>query len=364
MPYWKEADLQLECYPKVAEHVARPWDSADEYLLRETNTSLPTLIINDRHGALSCLYPQQQNWIDSACSINAIQQNREKNRRPTLASELIKNEQQINSTLQQVVIKLPKNFEQLKFWLFHCGQQLPANTRYWLAGMTKHIPIAWLNWLERHSDHYQQFRIIKKARLIAFNAPRIDSPKSMGYQLDDIKLMALPGVFSRSKLDIGSQVLLPFLNDLLSDITNQTVCDLGCGNGLLALTIKKNHPHAHVIATDDSYTAVRASEYNAKHNKLKLETYHGNALSQINEPLDWVICNPPYHDGHKELTHIAMTMFKQSAQKLKDNGKLLLVANRHLPYRKTLNKYFLDVKLLSANPKFNVFLCSLPMAKH
>lgn len=359
MPHWEEADLRLECYPKVADNIARPWDAADEYLLRHTNKSVATLVINDRHGAQACLYPQQQNWIDSACAAIAIRQNLGRNKRTPANIELIHHEQSISGDALQVVIKIPKNLDQLKLWLYQCSLRLPAETEFWLAGMAKHIPISWLNWLEQHSQGYQQYRIEKKARLIRLKNPQCEEPKLTGYQHHRLTLTALPGVFARNKLDIGSSVLLPFLEQ----IDGKVICDLGCGNGLLALLIKQRRPEARVIATDDSKMATRAAEHNAKANQLTLEVRHGNALQQVPEPLDWVVCNPPYHDGHKELTNIAITMFRQAAKKLKPCGKLLLVANRHLPYKRELKKHFHKVELLSTDAKFVVFICSYPVSK-
>jgi len=53
-------------------------------------------------------------------------------------------------------------------------------------------------------------------------------------------------------------------------------------------------------------------------------------------------------------------MFKQSAQKLKDRGELRVVANRHLKYRPMLSQYFKNVKMISDDSKFVVWLAYLP----
>lgn len=355
MTYWPDTKLELECYPKVPDHIARPWDAADEYLFREVNTTLPTLIINDRYGALSCLFPEQSCWIDSACAIQSAKANRERNNIQANTINLT-NGTPIPPQTQQVVIKIPKSFDLLKFWLTKCQQELPQDTEYWLAGMAKHIPVSWLNWLQQHSQQYQQYRIEKKARLIRLTRPNITAPKNNSYHHEGLTITTPPGVFARNNIDIGSQVLIPHLRQ----INHGTVCDLGCGNGLLSLIMKKQRPELTVIATDDSWLAQQTTVYNAQNNNLAIRAYHGNALEAIRDPLDWVVCNPPYHDGHKELTNIAINMFEQAAAKLKPDGGLLVVANRHLPYLKPLRNNFAQVKVTEQTSKFSVYLCKHP----
>ncbi len=53
MPVWETTGLTLSCHPPVPDHIALPWDAADDYLLTRVEP-LDTLTINDRYGALSC----------------------------------------------------------------------------------------------------------------------------------------------------------------------------------------------------------------------------------------------------------------------------------------------------------------------
>ncbi len=352
MQRWNEAQLWLTCFPVVPEHVARPWDAADEFIFRSVPLNKPTLVINDRHGALSCLFDDHCSLVDSACAIEAIHKNRAHNS-PQGCCKVVTHESEIQNGQLQAVIKAPKNFEQLKFWLAICSERLVEGGEIWLAGMAKHMPVAWLQWLEAHCEHYQQYRIEKKARLIKLVKPASVTPKTQGYIYNGLNFSALPGVFSGNKLDIGSQSLLPHLGI----ISGGTVADIGCGNGLLSLLIKQKSPNTRVIACDDSMLAVRSAFNNAQSNNIDIEVLHSNALDKVNETLDWVVCNPPYHDGHKELTNIAATMFDHSSTKLKPGGQLLVVANRHLPYGKILHRLFRNVDVLKRDSKFNVYIC-------
>lgn len=347
---WQDLKLKLECWPPLPEHIAKAWDAADEYLWQECDKNASTLIINDRYGALACALPHAQRWLDSLSAAQAAEHN------------LIR--QQIHATpaffapdclpkVKQVLIKVPKNFELLHFYLATCQAQLPEDTHYLLAGMAKHWPINWLKWLEEHS-HYHQLPLLKKARLVQLKLkalPRLALWR--GYEYAGIKFEALPGVFARDKLDIGSRVLLENTPHLYGDL-----CDLGCGNGLLGLSLAQKNRLSSLTLCDDSYLALRSAEHNAQqHSNLPIRCIHSDGLAQVSGQFDFILCNPPFHDGHKELTNIALRMFTQSQKQLKAGGALLVIANRHLPYLGALKKHFKRVDSLAADTRFSLYQC-------
>ncbi len=355
MPAWEAAGLQLECWPPVPEHIARPWDAADELLLHACRDDAPQLIINDRYGALQCAFPAANVWGDSFAARQSALRNLEFNQRAQ-SGQCFWQEDDLPAISGAVMIKVPKNFELLRFWLHHCQQRCQPDTPFYLAGMVKHWPVSWLNWIEQHSEGYEQSRIEKKARLIRFTLPRALPAMTawQGYTSEDgLCLEALPGVFAREQLDIGSRVLLAQPDPGYQGI----VCDLGCGNGLLGLTLAKRHRIEHLILTDDSYLAVRSARHNAAIAGINADVRHGDCLSAVPEALDWVVCNPPFHDGHRELTNIATTMFEESREKLKRNGRLLIIANRHLPYLTVLKRLRFEVKSLGKDSRFSLYDC-------
>jgi 16S rRNA (guanine1207-N2)-methyltransferase/23S rRNA (guanine1835-N2)-methyltransferase len=223
--------------------------------------------------------------------------------------------------------------------------------------MAKHIPVALLNWLEAHSEDYIQHPITRKARLMTLRGlSRFTGLVDIwqGYQYQGMSVEALPGVFGRQQLDPGAAVLLAHLP---ADAEG-TVCDLGCGNGILSLALSHQIPGARIIATDDSELAVLSARRNATANALKnIEVRQGNALSGVTETLDWILCNPPFHDGHKELTNIAQLMFRDAARQLSPTGTLLVIANRHLPYQPMLKRLFRSVRVISGDKRFSLYRC-------
>ncbi len=104
-------------------------------------------------------------------------------------------------------------------------------------------------------------------------------------------------VFAKEQLDIGARFLLEHLPVLEA---GNLVADLGCGNGVLGLALLKQQPQARVIFTDDSAMAVASSKASVELNIPELlaqaEFRTDDCLaSQADQSLDYVVCNPPFH---------------------------------------------------------------------
>lgn len=356
--------LQLATFPKTSRETTQPWNSADEYLLSQkisTAASNPEdqhlLIINDNWGALSCALATQGHQIscytDSFCSREAITHNQQQN---DIAENItfIDDLATCDSGIAAIYIQLPKSFDSLHFWLSQLVTAGMAGKPVLIAGMAKHIPIKWLNWLENHCQDYQQYPIRKKARLMTATLPdKVPELKALkGYEYNGNIYKGYPGVFARDHLDIGSRVLLEHLPE---NITGHVV-DLGCGNGLLAKEIHQQNPETRVTLCDDSAVAIQSARRNLADIKAA-EFIHTDVLTGLQQPADWIICNPPFHKGNQVLTDIAMRMFTQAAQNLNKGGKLLVIANRHLPYGSQFKRHFGGFKVLFKDAKFSLYLC-------
>ncbi|ASP39752.1 hypothetical protein CHH28_14195 [Bacterioplanes sanyensis] len=359
MPIWPYNQTTLECYPPLPEHVSLPWDSSDEHLLQLATTNMETVVLNDRHGAISCALAEHSHaMLDSACAAHALKQNWQHADSPRISwFESLKTP----CPAQQVLIKFPKSVDALQRYLDWCSQWLPHGTPIHIAGPAKHVPVAWLNWLEQHCQQYQQHKILRKSRAVSIvNAPlkHSEQPLWQGYRTSErLKLDALPLVFSRHREDRGGRALLNLLPDL-----NGRVLDLGCGNGLLGLTIKQRWPECHVELTDDAYSAVLSAQHNAEQAQLAVTCHHGDGCEAVTGLFDTIVCNPPFHDGHKQLTNLAQRMFQQASAHLDSKGEMFVIANRHLPYRPVLNRYFANVTQQGSD-KFILYRCRLP-SKH
>ena len=376
-----KVELTLDCYPKPASSrshgvpnsksassIQQPWDAADIYLIEEANLGKQPAILNDQWGALTCflesLGQSYYSWSDSFCSQQATRNNLAALKNNSCNNQLSTGIPAFPPATDSIWVQCPKSFDQLQWWLTLAIKQLGPGIPVYVAGMAKHIPIKWLNWLENHNKDYQQYPIKKKARLLQFNLPDKLPPlkEEKGYVgPDNLAITALPGVFSRDHMDIGSRFFIHQLASLPA-LTGKVV-DLGCGNGLLSIAALhySQADNIDLVLCDDSCLALEAANRNLKLRQYdKAEYRHTDALLGVDAPIDTVLCNPPFHSGNKISTAAAERMFKQAAKVLAPNGQLLVIANRHLGYAASLKKSFNHVKLIASDAKFVTYRCTSP----
>ena len=145
-----------------------------------------------------------------------------------------------------------------------------------------------------------------------------------------------PGVFSHGGLDAGTAALLAYLAD---QAPAQRVLDLGCGAGHLGLHALLRWSAAHVWFVDADARAVAAVHGNLE--RLAVTRRATVAWWDVSESLpasgfDLVLCNPPCHAGNTDDYTVAQAMFRQAFAALAPGGRLLVVANRQLPYEADL----------------------------
>lgn len=359
------AKLDLDCYPKVSAKFQQPWDAGDLYLIESAPFGEQPAIINDQWGALTCFLLQQNrsvySWSDSFCSQKGIRSNSQKIDYSPAILSLDQGIPCFPQGTDSLWIQCPKSFDQLHWWLSLALEQLGPGIEVCLVGMAKHLPIKWLKWLEQYNDRYQQHPIKKKSRLMTFKLgdklPPLTVLKSyLGPDNKDVS--ALPGVFSRDHMDIGSRFFIQQISQLIT--LSGKVIDLGCGNGLLSLSCLHYFPTQEIdlILCDDSSLALHSAKDNLIAREYSKSTFHHtDALLGVDTKADTILCNPPFHSGNRISTAAAERMFKQASKLLNKDGQLLVIANRHLPYAPLLKKGFKSIKQLNSDAKFVIYQC-------
>lgn len=171
----------------------------------------------------------------------------------------------------------------------------------------------------------------------------------------DLDVVAHGAAFAGATLDIGTRYLLDFLPR--TDPGARTAVDLGCGTGILAVSLARLRPDVEVIATDQSAAAVASASATAAANGVadRVAVLRDDAMSGLaSDSVDLIVCNPPFHVGAAVHTGAAESMFRAAGRVLRPGGELWTVYNSHLGYRADLRATVGDTEQVGRNPKFTV----------
>ncbi|MFP1675985.1 class I SAM-dependent methyltransferase [Gardnerella sp. Marseille-Q9691] len=146
---------------------------------------------------------------------------------------------------------------------------------------------------------------------------------------NDITVQVSNGVFSTSRLDLGTSVLLkhaPKLPELGKFL------DIGCGWGPISIALGLESPNAEIFAVDVNERALELTELNAKnaglkhiHTSLVDDALKENNTLEFNN-FDIIWSNPPIRVGKEILHNILLTWIPR----LKVGGAAYLVVQKNL----------------------------------
>lgn len=165
-------------------------------------------------------------------------------------------------------------------------------------------------------------------------------------------------LFSEGKADRGSALLVEFLGDRIRG----KVADLGAGNGYLT---KKLLVQAPQVLTVDLYEADWHALEQAKASlgsgsKTELAFHWSDITREFQrKPFDWIIMNPPFHHGlhggRAADPGLGKSFIQTAASSLVSGGRLLMVANRSLPYEAEIARAFRKTERLADRDGYKVF---------
>lgn len=110
-------------------------------------------------------------------------------------------------------------------------------------------------------------------------------------------------LFSSFSIDNGTKLLLKTIAKEIDFSEIKLVTDVGCGIGVIGLSLKKKYPDLNITLQDRDALALSFSKENARRNKIKDITYSGElALDGIKEnSQDLIISNLPAKAGETVL---------------------------------------------------------------
>jgi len=261
-----------------------------------------------------------------------------------------------------VVIYYPKAKQELSFILAMLQNRIIKNATVILVGEKNSGINSSKKLVGNYIQHYQKVDSARHCMLFTgqyhneertFNIEQWFEHYTVNINETEIKVAALPGVFSQKKLDVGTKVLL----DNLPTITLKSLLDFGCGAGVIASFIGTKYTGITLTLADVSALALVSAEKTLTLNALKGNIHATDSLSDINNQFDVVITNPPFHQGLKTNYHATESFLSGIHQQIKTKGELIVVANSFLTYKPIMLKSFTIVNEVINQQGFTVFHC-------
>lgn len=129
------------------------------------------------------------------------------------------------------------------------------------------------------------------------------------------------GVFSKSKIDYGSRLLVETFLKNKKEINN--FLDVGCGYGFISIILSKVLK-IYGTGIDINKRALKLGIENAKLNKVNVEFIESNCYENINNKYDLIISNPPIRAGKS----IVLNILENASNYLNKNGELWFVIRK------------------------------------
>lgn len=168
-------------------------------------------------------------------------------------------------------------------------------------------------------------------------------------RVEGLEAWSQPGVFAWDRIDPGSALLAGHLPDLKG-----AGADLGCGYGALAGVALRSPAVTSLRLIDLDRRAVEAARRNVEDTRATFEWADARTLETAGD-LDFIVSNPPFHDGGAEDRRLGQVFIRKAAEMLKKGGTLWLVANRHLPYEAELKAAFKRVTPVTDGGGYKLF---------
>ncbi len=140
----------------------------------------------------------------------------------------------------------------------------------------------------------------------------------------DFTLTTAAGVFSPKKLDLGTRLLI----DSAIFEPSWDILDLGCGYGVIGISLAILCPDCNLTLTDINKRAILLTKMNLESLKLlNVQVFWGNLYEPLKEEgmeFNTIICNPPQAAGKAVCSQI----IREAPNNLLENGLLQVVGRQ------------------------------------
>jgi len=176
----------------------------------------------------------------------------------------------------------------------------------------------------------------------------------------DGRFVSRPGLFAWDRIDAASALLA---EHIAADWSGRAA-DLGGGWGYLSTQLLARCPG--IVALDlfeAQAQALPLARLNlaAHADRVALGLHWHDVTRGLPQRYDVVVSNPPFHaQGRADDPALGQAFIAAATEAMAPGGRLLLVANRHLPYEAALQRGFGDVSVLAQRDGFKLFHASVP----
>ncbi len=167
----------------------------------------------------------------------------------------------------------------------------------------------------------------------------LDRPRPIG----DGGIVSRPGLFAWDRVDPASRLLAETLPAALAG----RVADLGAGYGYLSMQVLARCPAVRAIdlyeADARALAPARVNLERAARDRVEpveWSVHWHDVTAGLPQLYDAIVSNPPFHQGRAGQPELGQAFIAAAADALAPQGRLWLVANRHLPYEAELARRF------------------------
>jgi 16S rRNA (guanine1207-N2)-methyltransferase len=271
-----------------------------------------------------------------------------------------------DKSCRTVILILPREKERLAMMLHALSAWMSDDARLWLVGENKAGIKSAPRYLEQNFRNVTRLDSARHCGLFEVSAPLNERPFdldayatawSVDFAAQRIEVVSLPGTFAHGRLDKGSRLLLDSLEKLRPE---GKILDFACGSGVIGCALLAGGSRAELTLLDVSALALEASGRTLSLNGMKAALLPSDGLSELEGRYDWIISNPPFHRGVSNDLEIAKKFFAEAGTFLTENGRIVIVCNRHLPYASWLQNHFDRVERLDENSEFIIIQAGKP----
>ena len=191
----------------------------------------------------------------------------------------------------------------------------------------RHCRVAWASPADAQVD---------AERLAAWRV--LDAPRPVA----DGRFLSRPGLFAWDRIDAGSALLAA---SLPADLAGHGA-DFGAGVGVLALELLARCPGVTALdLLEAEARAVELARRNLAGARVPVDCRWHDVAAGVPGRYDFVVSNPPFHQRRADAPDLGRAFIAAAAGALRPGGRLLLVANRHLPYEAALAGAFASFRV-------------------